>query len=157
MRIQRRNARVNRVTFNERLKILVLGSWPLLHIAAYSSQHFCYFWPFIWLLGKLTIPSAANSTCSKQYVQQTVRRNLYPSLQQANFPYLVVSKNAIKGQRLQLNIGSLLSSWFVWGAIAQQIAVVIIKRIKLAVVYKARGARVNSVLHVKHKATWRFN
>ncbi len=34
-----------------------------------------------------------------------------------------------------------------------------IKRIKLVVVYKARGARVNSVLHVKHKAkaTWRFN
>ncbi len=58
---------------------------------------------------------------------------------------------------MQLNLGSLLSSWFVWGAIAQQIAVVIIKRIKLVVVYKARGARVNSVLHVKHKATWRFN
>ncbi len=47
---------------------------------------------------------------------------------------------------MQLNLGSLLSSWFVWGAIAQQIAVVIIKRIKLVVVYKARGARVNSVL-----------
>ncbi len=51
---------------------------------------------------------------------------------------------------MQLNLGSLLSSWFVWGTIAQQIAVVIIKRIKLVVVYKARGARVNSVLHVKH-------
>ncbi len=50
---------------------------------------------------------------------------------------------------MQLNLGYLLSSWFVWGAIAQQIAV--IKRIKLVVVYKARGARVNSVLHVKHK------
>ena len=71
----------------------------------------------------------------------------------------------VKGQRLQLNLGSLLSSWFVWGAIAQQIGVVIIKRMKLVVVYKARGARVNSVLpevlHVKHKpydkATWCFN
>ncbi len=30
------------------------------------------------------------------------------------------------------------------------------KRIKLVVVYKARGARVNSVLHVKHKPTCSF-
>ncbi len=56
----------------------------------------------------------------------------------------MVRKNAIKCQSLQLNLGYLLSSWFVWGAIAQQIAVVIIKRIKLVVLYKARGARVNS-------------
>ena len=33
----------------------------------------------------------------------------------------MVSKNVIKGQRLQLNLRSLLSSLFVWGAIAQLI------------------------------------
>ena len=79
---------------------------------------------------KAYLPSAAN-----QYVE------IYTPAAADNFPYLVVSRNAIKGQRLQLNI---LSSWFVWGAIhvAQQIAVVIIKRIKLhvVVVYKP-GAR----------------
>ncbi len=42
---------------------------------------------------------------------------------------------------MQLNLGYLLSSWFVWGAIAQLISVVIIKRMKLVVVYKLRGAR----------------
>ena len=51
---------------------------------------------------------------------------------------------------MQLNLGSLLSSWFVCGAIAQLISVVIIKRV---VVYKLRGAKVNLVLHVKHKPT----
>ncbi len=62
----------------------------------------------------------------------------------------MVSKNAIKGQRLQLNPGSLLSSWFVWGTIASSI--LIIKKIKLVVVYKHRGARVNSFYnYVKHR------
>ena len=75
------------------------------------------------------------------------------------FLYLVVSKNAIKGQRLQLNLGYILSSWFVWGAgaIAQLISAVIMKRIKLVVVYKPRAVRINSVLHVKYKPTWCFN
>ncbi len=52
---------------------------------------------------------------------------------------------------------SSLSSWFVWGAISQLISVVIMKRMKLVVVYKPRGARMNSVLHVKHKPTWCVN
>ncbi len=92
---------------------------------------------------KLVLSSAAN-------------QNLYPAVQ-ANFPYLVVSKNAIKGQRLQLNLRSLLS----------------IKLFRLerdsstdfCYDYKEdeasgavlRGARVNSVLHIKHKPTWCFN
>ncbi len=41
---------------------------------------------------------------------------IYTLAAAGNFPYLVVSKNAIKGQRLQLNLGSHL-----------QIAVVIIR------------------------------
>ncbi len=50
----------------------------------------------------------------------------------------MVSKNA---QRFQLNLGSLLSSWFVWGAITQQIAVVIYEEDQASVVvYKARDA-----------------
>ncbi len=88
-------------------------------------------------------------------VSKPVRRNLYPSCsRQFSISCGFEECNKfIKGQRLQLNLGSLLSSWFDWGAIAQQIAVVIIKRMKLVVVYKARGARVNS----EHKATWCFN
>ncbi len=36
-------------------------------------------------------------------------------------------------------------------AVAQLISAMIMKRMKLVVVYKPRGARVNSVLHVKHR------
>ncbi len=90
----------------------------MLHIAASTSVIFDR---LFWLLGKLTVPSAAN-----QYVE------IYTLAAAGNFPYLVVSKNAIKGQRLQLNLGSLLSSWFVWGAIAQQIAVVRMKLVVMA-------------------------
>ncbi len=60
---QRRNARVNRVTFNEGLNILVLA------FAAYSSLALLF---FICLLGKLTIPRSIQ--CSKP-----VHQNLYPS------------------------------------------------------------------------------
>ncbi len=49
-----------------------------------------------------------------------------------------IGSRLMKDQRLQLNLESLLSSWFVWGAIAQPISV-IIKRIKLVVVYKPVG------------------
>ena len=71
---------------------------------------------FAWI-GKLAIPR------SIQY-SKPAHQNVYPR-QKGNFRYLVVSKNAMKGQRLQLNLGSLLSSWFVWGAIAQLIYSVI--------------------------------
>ncbi len=135
---QRRNARVIRVTFNERLNILVLGSWPLLHIASTSVI-------FDRLFGCL------EAYYANQYVE------IYTLACSRQFSISCGFEECNKRSKVAINHGSLLSSWFVWGAIAQQIAVVIIKRMKLVVVYKARGARANSVLHVKHKATWCFN
>ncbi len=63
--LQRRNARVNRVTFNERLNILVLGSSPLLHIVLAL---------LLFLTVYLAAWKAYYTQCSKP-----VRRNLHPS------------------------------------------------------------------------------
>ncbi len=87
---------------------------PALHIAATASVIF----------DGLYLP--AWKACYIYPVQQTMQ--CYTLATEGQFSIILWFRKmqSVKRSRLQLNLGYLLSSWFVWGAIAQPISVVIL-------------------------------